>query len=281
MSKDRNTSLDIISNLDEEIIARNSERRYKLLSKPRRKPILKYVMIMAAAVLLLALVGGVIIASLGGKLFGEQDPYLTSDGRMVPIYQGMTVSKHAPNVSVAIDMSGVQTLDLGDDPAVDAPDEEESDVDQENPFDKAEGEATIEDAIGAIVEVVGPAEKIYYAKKNEDLYVTIHINNPDSVEILSFTLNGVKYSSYMFEKGSDMENLVLKCNAGEVSGLVEYTIDAIKYIDGTDIKDVRMEGDQTYTALSLYLSSVKCRVLRELRNSEMEKKRPHISGRYG
>ena len=57
MSKDRNTSLDIISNLDEEIIARNSERRYKLLSKPRRKPILKYVMIMAAAVLLLALVG--------------------------------------------------------------------------------------------------------------------------------------------------------------------------------------------------------------------------------
>ena len=247
MSKDRNTSLDIISNLDEEIIARNSERRYKLLSKPRRKPILKYVMIMAAAVLLLALVGGVIIASLGGKLFGEQDPYLTSDGRMVPIYQGMTVSKYAPNVSAAIDMSGVQTLDLGDDPAVDAPDEEESDVDQENPFDKAEGEATIEDAIGAIVEVVGPAEKIYYAKKNEDLYVTIHINNPDSVEILSFTLNGVKYSSYMFEKGSDMENLVLKCNAGEVSGLVEYTIDAIKYIDGTDIKDVRMEGDQTVT----------------------------------
>ena len=247
MSKDRNTSLDIISNLDEEIIARNSERRYKLLSKPHRKPILKYVMIMAAAVLLLALVGGVIIASLGGKLFGEQDPYLTSDGRMVPIYQGMTVSKHAPNASVAIDMSGVQTLDLGDDPAVDAPSEEESDVDQENPFDKAEGEATIEDAIGAIVEVVGPAEKIYYAKKNEDLYVTIHVNNPDSVEILSFTLNGVKYSSYMFEKGSDMENLVLKCNAGEVSGLVEYTIDAIKYIDGTDIKDVRMEGDQTVT----------------------------------
>ena len=220
MSKDRNTSLDIISYLDEEIIARNGERRYKLLSKPRRKPILKYVMIMAAAVLLLALVGGVIIASLGGKLFGEQDPYLTSDGRMVPIYQGMTVSKYAPNVSAAIDMSGVQTLDLGDEPAVDAPDEEESDVDQENPYDKEEGEDTIEDAIGAIVEVVGPAEKIYYAKKNEDLYVTIHVNNPDSVEILSFTLNGVKYSSYMFEKGSDMDNLVLKCNAGEVSGLV-------------------------------------------------------------
>ena len=247
MSKGRNTSLDIISNLDEEIIARNSERRYKLLSKPHRKPILKCAMIVAAAVLLLALVGGVIIASFGGKLFGDQDPYLTSDGRMVPIYQGMTVSKQAPNASATIDMKGVQTLDLGDEPAVDAPSEEESDVDQGNPFDKEEGEDTIEDAIGAVVEVVGPAEKIYYAKKSEDLYVTIHVNNPDSVEILSFTLNGVKYSSYMFEKGSDMENLVLKCNAGEVSGLVEYTIDAIKYIDGTDIKDVRMEGDQTVT----------------------------------
>ena len=35
-----------------------------------------------------------------------------------------------------------------------------------------------------------------------------------------------------------METIVLKYNVGESHGLVEYTIDAIKYIDGSNIKDV-------------------------------------------
>ena len=48
-----------------------------------------------------------------------------------------------------------------------------------------------------------------------------------------------------FEPGSDMENLILKYNIGNVSGLQEYTIDAIKYVDGELIKDVKMQGDQT------------------------------------
>ena len=65
---------------------------------------------------------------------------------------------------------------------------------------------------------------------------------------LKFTLNGKKYSSYMFEEGSDMETLVLKYNVGSESGIQEYTIDAIKYIDGTDIKDVIMDGDKTVLA---------------------------------
>lgn len=52
----------------------------------------------------------------------------------------------------------------------------------------------------------------------------------------------------MFENGSDMENLVLKVNVGDVGGIVEYTIDAIKYVDGTEIKDVRMDGNRTVKA---------------------------------
>jgi len=87
--------------------------------------------------------------------------------------------------------------------------------------------------------------KTYYALKNEDIYIHIHIDNPDGFEIVSFTLNGVKYSNYMFEPGSDLETLILKYNVGDVNGLQEYTIDAIKYIDGEDIKDVRMKGDKT------------------------------------
>ncbi|MBQ7828414.1 MAG: hypothetical protein IJ386_09155 [Clostridia bacterium] len=86
---------------------------------------------------------------------------------------------------------------------------------------------------------------IYYVDSGEDFYITVHIDNPDKFEIVSFTLNGEKYSSYMFEDGSDMENLILKCNPGDAGGIVEYTIDAIKYIDGTEIKDVRLKGERT------------------------------------
>ena len=85
----------------------------------------------------------------------------------------------------------------------------------------------------------------YYARKNQDIYIHVHLSNPDNFEILSFTLNGVKYSSYMFEDGSDMETLILKYNVGDVEGTQSYTIDAIKYVDGEDIKDVRMEGNRT------------------------------------
>ena len=49
----------------------------------------------------------------------------------------------------------------------------------------------------------------------------------------------------MFEQGSDMENLILKVNVGSEAGIREYTIDAIKYVDGTDIKDVDMRGERT------------------------------------
>ena len=49
----------------------------------------------------------------------------------------------------------------------------------------------------------------------------------------------------MFEYGSNMENLILKVNVGENPGLISYTIDAIKYVDGEKIKDVKMSGEKT------------------------------------
>lgn len=96
--------------------------------------------------------------------------------------------------------------------------------------------------------VEGSDRSIYYAQANQDIYITVHISNPDNYEILSFTLNGKTYASYMFEPGSDMEHLILKYNVGDAEGIVEYTIDAIKYVDGTAIKDVLMEGDKTVRA---------------------------------
>ena len=48
------------------------------------------------------------------------------------------------------------------------------------------------------------------------------------------TLNGKTYANYMFEDGSDMENLILKYPIGDVEGLLRCTLDEILYIDDSD-----------------------------------------------
>lgn len=127
-------------------------------------------------------------------------------------------------------------------------DEKNESVDESNPFPDNNANENIENEINSSLKVEGALHDIYYAASGEDIYIYIHIDNPDSFEIMSFTLNGKKYSSYMFEDGSDMETIILKYNVGEASGIVEYTIDAIKYVDGTEIKDVIIDGDQTVRA---------------------------------
>ena len=99
--------------------------------------------------------------------------------------------------------------------------------------------------LNGVLEVEGSDRSKYYANKGEDIYITIHINNPRQFDILSFTLNGMKYQSYMFEDGSNSENLILKLNVGEAEGMVEYTMDEIKYVEGTEIKNAVMKGDKT------------------------------------
>jgi hypothetical protein len=81
---------------------------------------------------------------------------------------------------------------------------------------------------------------IYYGKRGASVLIDVHVLNPSQYEILSFTLNGYKYQSYQFQDGSDSENLYLKVNLPEDSGYASYSIDAIKYIDGTETKDANM-----------------------------------------
>ena len=168
--------------------------------------------------------------------------------KQVPVYKGMVISQSVASTSAttADDSEYVEPHHKpghfeGDH------DHRNDDFDQNKPFDDP-SVPSIDDKAQSTLDVVGGAQNIYYADKNQDIYITIKLSNPDSYEILSFTLNGKKYSNYMFEDGSDMENLVLKVNVGNVGGIVEYTIDAIKYVDGTDIKDVRMDGDKTVKA---------------------------------
>lgn len=168
--------------------------------------------------------------------------------KQVPIYRGMTVSNNAPSASEAktgISVPGINLLSASST----LPGYSFSLLGQEE-VPTTEPETDPETGAAPETETEQETEPIifgqtYFALKNEDIYIHIHIENPDGFEIISFTLNGVKYSSYMFERGSDMETLILKYNVGNVDGLQEYTIDAIKYIDGESIKDVRMEGDRT------------------------------------
>ncbi len=168
--------------------------------------------------------------------------------KQVPVYKGMTISRSFARAS-AMTASDVENPDLQDEQGrVEGDyDNRDDDLDKNKPFEDPNA-PSIENKANSTLDVVGAAESIYYADKNQDIFITIRLSNPDSYEILSFTLNGKKYSNYMFENGSDMENLVLKVNVGDVGGIVEYTIDAIKYVDGTEIKDVRMDGNRTVKA---------------------------------
>jgi len=215
MKKDNEKRLDILSNIDDELIDRHTERRYRLYGRKRsifyNNTFRGFTAAAVACVLLIF-----IILPLA---FTKQ----------VPVYEGMTVSSTAPDTSKPTAKGDtVYTL-----------------ASAETSSARKKGEHRTEKELFDSLKVEGAEEDLYYAKQGEDVYVTVHISNPDKFEILSFTLNGEKYSSYMFEDGSDLENLILKCNVGDAEGILEYTIDQIKYIDGTTVKDVRMEGDKT------------------------------------
>ena len=179
--------------------------------------------------------------------------------KQVPVYQGMTITKSNSVLSLAsYRMSGITLLSANNENNGDNGNhyghykgdhtDRNDTIDEGNPYPDNNANENIEEEIKSSLNVVGSPNEIYYAAPNEDIYINIHIDNPDSFEIMSFTLNGKKYSSYMFEEGSDMETIVLKYNVGDATGIVEYTIDAIKYIDGTEIKDVIIDGNKTVMA---------------------------------
>ena len=225
--------LDVLSKLDEKIIDRASAQRYRLLTRRRRTRL--WIRVAASAACLAILLSGILFI-----------PLLD---RQVPVYRGMTVSDTPPfaQASAALPEDLIDRVQpLGS--ALRAPDHAtaflktdtpNTNSSGQNPPEKTEAETERKPS------VTGTERELYYARPWQDIYITVHIDNPAQYEIQSFTLNGKTYSAYMFETGSDMENLVLKVNVGDVEGYTEYTIDAIKYIDGTRIKDVRFEGDRT------------------------------------
>lgn len=214
MNEKKKLTLCVFEKIADDILLKNTVKRYRLLHKKRtKKPF--YIASAIAAVLLVA-----ILTPFAVKLFSNL-------GKQVPVYTGMTVSRISE--AQTVEYRSEEQIMLSGGTAANPPENTETTV-TTDPLWNSNASA---------------AKSLYYADPDEDVYITIHIDNPDAFEILSFTLNGEKYSSYMFEAGSTMEELVLKVNVGSESGIKEYTIDAIKYIDGTEIKDVRMEGNRT------------------------------------
>ena len=223
MRKKDEIKLDALSQIDDEIIEKNTQKRNRLMNKkfaPRRM-ISTYI---AAAIALVVIVPILIL------LFSKQ----------VPVYEGMTVSNYKSNnaAEYVIPKQNGYSFDY-------LANNNGGKEDNGNHYghDKKPVENIVEEDTSISLEI--PEQQMYYATPGKEIYITVHISNPDNFEILSFTLNGKKYSSYMFEYGSDMENLILKVDVGNEAGIREYTIDAIKYVDGTEIKDVVMKGDRT------------------------------------
>ena len=228
MNKKEELKIAVLSNIKEEIIDKQSEKRHKLMTK-KRAP--RWVMPSSvAAVILVAIMVPILIL-----LFAKQ----------VPVYEGMTVSNYKPSSSAE---NVVPEMEIHRFSYLSSTNGNNSNGNGNNGNHYGQNKKPVDEIIeeDTSIGIEIPEQPMYYAKAGQEIYITVHISNPDSFEILSFTLNGKKYSSYMFEEGSDMENLILKVTVPtDAEGVIDYTIDAIKYVDGTDIKDVDMRGERT------------------------------------
>ncbi len=176
---------------------------------------------------------------------------------VVPTYQGMTIVSSAEGGAKLRFLVQARSNDNGNkgngnnghDPWEDRPGWRPGDGNPHGDYDTDEDDPPAEDIEDIVnIDVIEDDEVKYYVSPGETFIVQIHLSNPDQYEIQSFTLNGHRYANYMFMEGSTMELLLLQVTAPVVPGYTEYTLDAIKYIDGTEIKDVRLEGDKTIKA---------------------------------
>ena len=189
--------LNAISHLDEAIVEKQTQRRIALLDGARKNRIRKRWMVMVGSMAAsFALIATTVLL------------LVTLLGKSVPIYTGMSVSGTPPTgqVSVAYRDSVMQyaaavqqssvTGDLAGRPAP-----------ADTPF-----ETPLEDKL-----LVEPSENdCYYAKPGEDVYITVHIDNPDSFEILSFTLNGKKYTIQVKGATAAATRCVVKVTGGDL-----------------------------------------------------------------
>ncbi|MBQ8439799.1 MAG: peptidoglycan DD-metalloendopeptidase family protein [Clostridia bacterium] len=240
----------LLSLINEKILNRSTEERYRLMQASRtssRKKWIPILSIAASAALLLA----VLIPIFFKPGSGPMDPGYSE---YVPVYTGMTVSSATENavleggagecrpVNVSYRFEASELPSVFKDPTKPGGEGEHTKEheNQKDPFGEIQA-----------------SQDMYVAKSGEKVHITIHFDNPKQYEILSFTINGIKYGSHMFLQGSNMENLTVEYDVpADAEGILECTIDAIKYVDGTQIKDVKIGGDQTIQIMVYRIYSI-------------------------
>ncbi len=240
MKKNDRINLDSISNIREDIIDEVTDKKIELSQKPPRVPrglSKRWIAIgsIAASLILICTVFLMLIVPLLGSV--------------VPVYQGMTIRTES-TVSVSAEkqnafpgmsfLSAQYNRPLKFDLLDKSNGTPNGVANGHHKEDDDQLKNQIDDLV--TIDVITDDEVRYYVQPGETFIIEIHIDNPKDYEIQSFTLNGKKYANYMFKEGSTMELLLLEVTAPSEPGYVEYTIDAIKYIDGTEIKDVDMSG---------------------------------------
>ena len=165
--------------------------------------------------------------------------------RNTPVYKGMDADNATGVVSK---LSGVYNPILFDDDSINN-NGNGNDNGHENTGNQGNGHKhnfkDQIDEIGPQIGIVVDDRIVCYANPGEEIIITVQIDNPKSFEILSFTLNGYLYQTYEFMEGSNSTQIKVKFTCQETSGIQVVTIDAIKYIDGTTIKDARFGGEKT------------------------------------
>ena len=180
----------------------------------------------------------------------------SANSSSIPEYKGMTISNHDSKPDILNKKNTPKILKESDTNDEYKPPEYDNHEEEEKVLSEQ-----INDLVN--IEVETDDEVKYYVRPNETFTIEIHLSNPYQYEIQSFTLNGKKYSNYMFKDGSTMELLLLETTAPSTPGYFEYSIDAIKYIDGTEIKDVKMSGDKTIKAGIEHSNSPSAQILNQ------------------
>lgn len=111
--------------------------------------------------------------------------------------------------------------------------------------DKPFGETkkTIEEKINEEIDLGEQISFSYAVQKNEYVYAITKINNPSSKAISSITINGYRYTSNMFENNSTREEIIVMINVGNEEGIKSYTLEKIRYIEGSNTKEVEITGN--------------------------------------
>ncbi|MFU8786210.1 MAG: hypothetical protein ACNA7U_03105, partial [Candidatus Izemoplasmataceae bacterium] len=74
----------------------------------------------------------------------------------------------------------------------------------------------------------------YVVNKQDMIRVEVHLNNPSNFRINTVTINQTTYRTNRFDETSTNSMIVLYLSVGQITGLTEYTVQRIEYLDESD-----------------------------------------------